>query len=89
MSQKPDNAKPSSERRAKDIRPATRRQYSAEKNFRCSSLRYTAHHVIRSCRPCQICWSSIWLEAVELALLPSAVSCCLAPPNRRYRELLQ
>ena len=38
MSQKPDSAKPSSERRVKDIRPATRRQYSAEKQFRCSSL---------------------------------------------------
>jgi transposase len=70
MSQKPDSAKPSSERRVKDIRPATRRQYSAEKKFRnvLDGAR-GEHNIAELCRREGIAeslyytWSKEFLEA--------------------------
>ena len=70
MSQKSDNPKPSSERVVKDIRRATRRQYSAEEKIRVvlDGLR-GEHSIAELCRREGIAeslyysWSKEFLEA--------------------------
>ena len=70
MSQKSDSAKPSSERFVKDIRRATRRQYSAEEKIRVvlDGLR-GEHSIAELCRREGIAeglyysWSKEFLEA--------------------------